>query len=306
VPLVPVKDLDNPDYYDSRSNLSKQVILDTFTGKYFEEAAISAKKYQTDPAKTLVIQLSNEKLTWSSSLTVSHKCLITLKNNVVDRSQPMHFDISIQNKFHQHYTSRNVLGMIEGSAKKDSFIVFTAHYDHLGMMGNTAMFPGANDNASGIAMMLNLAKYFSGHPQRYSLLFIAFSGEETGLIGSNYYVKNPVYPLETIRFLINIDLMGNGAEGVMAVNGTIFPKELHVLKDINEREKYLPIVKVRGKARNSDHYWFSEAGVPCFFFYLMGPYPFYHDVNDKASAVPFSNFSNAFLLFRDFIVELQK
>jgi aminopeptidase YwaD len=305
VDFVGLSELNDPMLYDQAKNRTR-AILDTFTGKYFEEAAISSKKYTTDRKNQLIIQLSNDKLTWSSSPVLNNKCIITLKSHVFDRSVPANFDIRIKNRFFSEYTSQNVLGMIEGTSRKDSFIVFTAHYDHLGMMGPTAMFPGANDNASGIAMMLNLAKYFSEHPQKYSLLFIAFSGEENGLIGSNYYVKNPLFPLNNIRFLINIDLMGNGAEGVMTVNGTVFTDEFNSLKKINEREKYLPAVKVRGKARNSDHYWFSEAGVPCFFFYLMGPYPFYHDINDRASAVPFSNFSNAFLLFRDFIVELQK
>src|SRR6478735_8237404 len=105
-----------------------------------------------------------------------------------------------------------------------------------------------------------------------------------------------------MHFLINIDLMGNGAEGVMAVNGSTYKSQYNLLTSINTKHQYLPAVKARGKAANSDHYYFSEAGVPCFFFYLMGPYPYYHDINDKASAVPFSNFSNAFMLFRDFII----
>jgi aminopeptidase YwaD len=306
VDFIPLQELNDELQYDLKGGKFKHVVLDTFTGRYFEEAAISLKKYTADHNKKLVVRLTNDKLTWSSSPVLSNRCIITLKSHVFDRSAEAYFDISIKSKFYQKYTSKNVLGLIEGTQHKDSLIVFTAHYDHLGMMGRTAMFPGANDNASGVAMMLNLAKYFSEHPQPYSLLFIAFSGEETGLIGSNYYVRNPVLPLENIRFLINIDLMGNGSEGVMAVNGTIFPRQFSILKNINEKEKYLPEVKVRGKAQNSDHYWFSEAGVPCFFFYLMGPYPHYHDVNDKSSAVPLSNFSNAFRLFRDFISELQK
>lgn len=303
--FVPASVLNTPNHYDSVGVAITHVVLDTFNSKYFEEAAFNLKQYNSDPRKQVVIKLSNDKLTWSSSPLLAKKCMITLRSELFDRDKPAEFEIIIANKFYDHYTSRNVLGMIEGTRKKDSFIVFTAHYDHLGMMGN-AMFPGANDNASGIAMMLSLAKYFKEHPQPYSLLFIAFSGEETGLIGSKYYVTHPVYPLSGIRFLVNIDLMGNGADGVMAVNGTVFPDEFSILKHINDKEKYLPVVKVRGKAANSDHYWFSEAGVSCFFFYLMGPYPYYHDVNDKASAVPFTNFSSAFLLFRDFIIALQK
>ena len=306
VEFIPLQELNDEKHYDIKGMKLRHVVLDTFTPKLNEEAAISLRKYFGDRQKNLIIRLSNDKLTWSSSPELSNRCIITLRNDVFDRSGPSEFEITVKNRFYRDYQSRNVLGMIEGLKHKDSLIVFTAHYDHLGMMGKKAIFPGANDNASGVAMMLNLAAYFIKNPQDYTLLFIAFSGEENGLVGSNYYVKNPALPLEHIRFLVNIDLMGNGAEGVMAVNGTIFPKQMEKLKSINDREKYLPAVKVRGKARNSDHYWFSEAGVPCFFFYLMGPYPHYHDINDKASAVPLTNFSSAFLLFRDFIVELQK
>ena len=99
--------------------------------------------------------------------------------------------------------------------------------------------------------------------------------------------------------------MGNGAEGVMTVNGANYKEQYDLLSNLNIKNNYLPAVKARGKAKNSDHYYFSEAGVPCFFFYLMGPYPFYHDIHDKASAVPFTNFENAFSLFRDFIIGLQ-
>lgn len=306
ISFVSFDELNNESHYDSKGYGLKTAILDTFTPKYAEEAAITLKKYISDRKKHLIIRLSNEKLTWSSSSIVTNYGGITIRSEIFDRSKPANFEIKVKNKFHQPYTSQNVIGMIEGTQNKDSFIFFTAHYDHLGMMGKSAIFPGANDNASGIAMMLNLAKYFKDNPQKYSLVFIAFSAEETGLIGSRYFVDHPLVPLDKIHFLINIDLMGNGAEGVMAVNGAIFKEEFSVLKGINDKFKYLPEIKVRGKAANSDHYWFSENGVHCFFFYLMGKYPHYHDINDKSSAVPLTNFSNAFELFRDFIVHLQK
>ncbi len=306
ISFVSVDELDSATHYDEFGYNLKAAVLDTFTERYFEEAAISFKKYSTDQRKQIVIRLSNSKLTWSSSGRMAKVCLITLRNEVFERGKPAFFEVEIKNKFLAPYMARNVIGMIEGNKFKDSFIVLTAHYDHLGMMGKTAMFPGANDNASGIAMMLNLARYFKANPQPFSIVFIAFSGEENGLVGSHYFVQNPLITLSDIRFLVNIDLMGNGSEGVMAVNGIVHSSEFNLLKSINTRNQYLPDVKARGKAANSDHYWFSHAGVSAFFFYLMGPYPYYHDVNDKASAVPLSNFSNAFLLFRDFIVSLQK
>lgn len=307
VQFIPYDLLMNNRHYDSIGLQLSEVVLDTFTDKYSEDAAISLKKYVSDRKKKLIIRLSNSKLTWSSSPTLNKYTSITIRDEIFDRSKPAEFKIRIKNKFHTNYTSQNVLGFIPGSDPKykDSFIVFTAHYDHLGMMGK-AMFPGANDNASGIAMLLNLAKYYKSEPQKYSILFIAFSGEETGLIGSHYFVLNPKVPLPNIRFLINIDLMANGADGIMVVNGLVFPSEYKLLKAINDQENYLPAVKVRGKAANSDHYFFSEEGVPCFFFYLMGEYPYYHDVNDKPEMVPLTNFNGAFELFVKFTKELQK
>jgi len=306
VPFVPLSELDSADHYMRSGSALKAALIDTFNGRWFEEAAIAYKHYSTDPGKQVVLRLSSEKFTWSSSPRPAKVCLITLRNDVYERGKPAVFSIRIQNRFLAPHISRNVVGMLEGSSRKDSFIVVTAHYDHLGMMGKTAMFPGANDNASGVAMLLNLARYYQKHPQPYSMVFIAFSGEETGLIGSRYFVDHPLIPLRDIRFLINLDLMGNGAEGVMAVNGLVHPKEFAQLQQLNTAGGYLPAVKARGKAANSDHYWFSQAGVPAFFFYLMGPYPHYHDVNDVASAVPFANFGSAFLLFTDFIALLQK
>lgn len=304
VEFVSFNEMTDSSHYDTKGFRLQQAIIDTLV-KNNEKSAINWKKYSSDYKKQLIVKLTNDKLTYSSSYQIKNNCVITLKSSVYNRESKAHFKINIVNKFYQKYTSQNVLGMIEGTTNKDSFIVFTAHYDHLGKLGKNAYFPGANDNASGVAMMLNLAKYFSKNPQKYSLLFIAFSGEETGLIGSQYYVQNPIIPLENMSFLINIDLMGNGAEGVMAVNGTVYKKQLEWLRTINDKMNYLPQIKVRGKAANSDHYYFSEAGVPSFFFYLMGNYPYYHDVYDKPSNLPLTNYSNAFLLFRDFIIRLQ-
>jgi aminopeptidase YwaD len=301
VELISINELNKENHFDTKGYLLKKVVIDTFTTKYHEEAAINLKKYFKDYSKELIVQLSNEKLTWGSSYYVSKKCMITIKKSAVEGITSFRLKIKIKNILVQNYTSQNVLGMIKGTSKKDSFIMLTAHYDHLGVMGKSAIFNGANDNASGIAMMLDIAKHYSKNPPKYNLVFVAFSGEELGLIGSKYYVEHPLFPLSKIRFLINIDLMGNGSEGVMAVNGSVFGKEFELLKSINESKQHLPQVKSRGKAANSDHYWFSEQGVKCFFFYLMGPYPFYHDVFDRPEMVPLTNYFGAFKLFKDFI-----
>lgn len=211
--------------------------------------------------------------------------------------------INIENKFIERYSTQNVLGYIPSKrkCKRDKFFVFTAHYDHLGMMGQTATFNGANDNASGVAMMLTLMKYFSEHKPKYSVLFIGFGGEEAGLIGSQYYVKYPVVPLEKMKFLLNVDLMGTGSEGIQVVNSTEHPKEFETLKKINQKENLIKAIKPRGKAANSDHYWFEEAGVPSFFIYTLGGVSYYHDVLDRPETLPLTEFDDLHKLIVEFV-----
>ena len=86
-----------------------------------------------------------------------------------------------------------MLGYVEGSHFPDSFILFSAHYDHLGHMGKNIFIAGANDNASGTSMLLNLAAHYAKpeNKPKYSVMFIAFGAEEAGLIGSKFYVQHP-------------------------------------------------------------------------------------------------------------------
>ncbi len=196
--------------------------------------------------------------------------------------------------------NENIIAIAPGEVK-DSFIALTGHYDHLGMMGEKALFPGASDNASGISMLLYLASYFVKHPPHYSVMFIVFSGEEPGLLGSDYYVKHPVVPLGKLKFLTNIDIMGDATDGVTVVNATEFPKQFGQLQHINETNKYIPVIKSRGKAQNSDHYYFTEAGVPSFFMYSNGGKGFYHDIYDVAGELTLNHVAGVAHLLIDFV-----
>ena len=80
-----------------------------------------------------------------------------------------------------------------------------------------------------------------------------------------YFVDNNTLDLTKIKFLVNLDLLGTGDDGIMVVNATEFKPQFEKLKKVNENGNYVKEIKQRGKARNSDHYWFSEKGVPCFF-----------------------------------------
>ncbi|GAB3822739.1 M28 family metallopeptidase [Pontibacter rugosus] len=205
----------------------------------------------------------------------------------------------------QHMT-QNVLGFIPGSHQQDSVVVITAHYDHLGGQGSDVYFPGANDNASGTAMLLELAQYYSKPENRpkYSIAFIAFAAEEAGLLGSFYYTKHPLFPLRQIKFLVNLDLVGTGDDGLMVVNGKVHERAFELLQHLNEQRQYLKQIKSRGKAANSDHYPFSEAGVPAFFFYTLGGTTAYHHVQDHAQQLPLTKFPEVFQLIIDFVAAL--
>jgi aminopeptidase YwaD len=246
-----------------------------------------------------IIEVTNGKLTWDASQQVLPFCMLEVKDSSLKKI-PGRVRLNIEEQFKSQYKSRNVAGMIQGTSAPDSFIVFTAHYDHLGQMGDGTYFPGANDNASGTSMVLNLAKYFSEHPSKYSVAFICFSGEELGLLGSTYFVNNPLFSLDKIKFLVNLDIVGTGDEGIKVVNATEFKNQFDELVKLNDERHYLKVVSPRGKAANSDHYPFYMNGVPCFFIYTMGGIAAYHDIYDRAETLPLTKYEDLFKLLIDF------
>jgi len=248
----------------------------------------------------------NDKPNWRGSTVEGSKPFFIL-NTTMKPDDIKSVEIDIENVYYRSYQTHNIIGMIPGKFYPDSFIVFTAHYDHLGQMGSSTTFPGANDNASGVAMLLNLAQYYAREENKpsYSMAFIALSAEELGLLGANYYADNPVFPLSNISFLINIDLAGNGEDGITVVNGSVYNSKYELLKNINAAYQYLPQVKSRGEACNSDHCAFHKKGVKCFFIYTMGGSNAYHDINDTADSLPLTMFENYFQLLKSFSDGLQ-
>jgi aminopeptidase YwaD len=256
-------------------------------------------------ASDKIIITLEKKLTWDAAQKVENYTIIQLDKNKFTEI-PKTIQVNIENKFIKKFDAANVSAMVAGTQKPDSFIFITAHYDHLGGMGRDTYFPGANDNASGVALLLSLAKYYATHPQKYSIGFILFAGEEIGLLGSKYYTENPIVPLKNIRFLTNTDLAGTGIDGITVVNATEFPKEFALMQKINTDNKYLKAVNPRGKAANSDHYFFTEKGVPSFFFYTLGGIAAYHDVFDKAATLPLTEQADLMQLMIKFNEGLQK
>jgi len=257
-----------------------------------------------------IIFIREGKLSWGTS--TSGKVTDFLSLDVVRDSLPKKIKtitVDIKNKFFDIYETQNVIAFLTGMAKPDSFIVFCAHYDHLGQMGNDVYFPGANDNASGTAMVLNLARYFTqaDNLPDYSLAFILFTGEETGLLGSEYYSEHPLFPLSKIKALFNLDMVGSGSDGITVVNGDTMHTIYDKLVQINDTNKYLKTVKKRGQSCNSDHWPFFQKGVPAVFIYSMGSeFTEYHNIYDISQKLPLTKYNEIFRLLTDFTKSYNK
>lgn len=252
-------------------------------------------------AKGIII-VQSEKFTWGMSQKQSPYPILYIKKNLISYKNKK-IELNIQSKLKQGEITQNVLGFVKGSEQPDSFIVFSAHYDHLGMLGPDALFAGANDNASGTAMLLDLARHYAlpENKPKTSILFIAFGAEEVGLLGSKHYVNKPYFPLEKIKLQINTDIMGTGDDGIMMVNAKTHPDVYETFNNINKEKWYLTKIGARGKAANSDHYWFDQKGVKAVFLYTMGGSKAYHDIYDTADNLTLSKYNEVFKLITDFI-----
>ena len=178
----------------------------------------------------------------------------------------------------------NVLGLIPGQGPSaGETIIIGAHRDHLGRQG-PLIFPGADDNASGTAVMLEVARVLRelGAPPRRSLLFLSFSGEEQGLLGSRRYVARPSRPLRSTIAMINIDHAGVG-NGRLTVGITRLPKEQ--AQAAGQRAGLADTLDLFGFFPGGDHVPFKEAGVPTVTIVTSGPHPDFHQPTDTADKV---------------------
>ena len=211
----------------------------------------------------------------------------------------------LNTQFKENYITQNVMGLVKGRKYPDRYILLTAHYDHLGRMGKRTFFPGGHDNASGTAMVLDMAKYFSRHLPDKTVVFVFFSGEEAGLLGSSYFVNHfPVHPGK-IDFVINLDLMGAGSKGITVVNAKKQKEAFDILLQLNEKDSLIYQVKARDNAPNSDHYPFTVKGVPAVFIYTLGEESqAYHSPDDNSGNVHFTGYDDLFRLIIKWIQQL--
>lgn len=206
------------------------------------------------------------------------------------------------NTFIKEFPNRNVVGYVPGKTKE--WIVFTAHYDGMGMYGNV-LFPGANDNGSGTAMVMDLARHFAtGKKPKYSIAVVLCAGEEAGLHGSTYFANNPLVPMDKIRMVINLDMVASGQDGVILFNALTWPLETEMIQRINTEVDAFSEIRELGPAANSDHHPFHVKGIPALFFITMGEAGPGHTAFDFAKDSHFPRYEQMFRLITQFIDEL--
>lgn len=171
--------------------------------------------------------------------------------------------------------SKNVLGRLTGAKHPDETVIYSGHWDHLGIGQPDArgdrIYNGARDNASGIAMILELARTFAKAPRTdRSLIFLAVTAEEKGLLGSEYYASNPVYPIATTAGVINMDsTIGEGAARDFTISGVARLGLLDLLTAQGTAlgRTYTPDPRTEaGSFYRSDHFPFAKQGVPAISF----------------------------------------
>ncbi len=200
----------------------------------------------------------------------------------------------------------NVIAMIEGSDKKDEYIAITAHYDHDGIK-NGEIYNGADDNGSGTVALIELAEAFAlakadGKGPKRSILFIALTGEEKGLLGSKYYTDNPAFPMSNTVTNLNIDMIGridkeykDNGNYLYIIGSDRMSAELHQINE-NAAKLYTPELELNYKYNDpkdpenmysrSDHHHFVTKKVPAI-FYFSGLHDDYHTPNDDVDKIDF-------------------
>lgn len=214
--------------------------------------------------------------------------------------------------------TRNVVGVLEGSGPHaNETVVVGAHYDHLGhgglLSGSLAVLSrdihnGADDNASGTAMLLEMARRLArrADPLPRRVVFIAFSGEERGLLGSQHYVENPIYPLSDTVMMVNFDMVGRLNErNELTLYGTGTSPGLDVMADTLGKTAGFTIKKIADGFGPSDHQSFYTKDVPVLFVFT-GTHSDYHRPSDDTERINFRGMSRIADLSELFLLELAR
>lgn len=216
-------------------------------------------------------------------------------------------NVAINQKVQKDVLSgKNILGYIEGTDKKDELIIVSAHYDHVGTKGND-VYNGADDNGSGSTTVLEIAEALVtakkiGKGPRRSVLCLWMTGEEKGLLGSEYYVNNPIFPISQTVADVNIDMVGRWGEEyqgtdqsyLYVIGSDRLSSELHEINESMNAKYSNMLLDYKYNDENdpnrfyfrSDHYNFAKNGIPAI-FYFNGVHEDYHQIGDEIDKIDF-------------------
>jgi len=205
----------------------------------------------------------------------------------------------------------NVLAVESGRRFGAATIVVSAHYDHLGIV-NGVTYPGADDNASGVAALLAVARYLHVHPPAHTVVFAAFDGEESGLQGARAFVKTPPVPITAIALDVNFDMVSRNDRNEIYAAGTFQNPQLQpIVSEVQQRSAVtLRFGHDRPGTRGndtddwtlqSDHGVFHQAGVP-FIYFGVEDHPDYHKPTDTAVTIDPRFFGDVAEMLVDFVI----
>ena len=212
--------------------------------------------------------------------------------------------LNVEHEFLKDYGLFNVIAKVEGE-RHDSCYVFTAHYDHLGNLGRDVYYPGANDNASGTAAVVTLVAHYAKNRPEFDMYFVAFSGEDANLRGSTYFAEHPIVPLNQIKYLFNIDMIGDDNPVQYCEVSDAGMPQYPKFEKINREQHLFEALNRGALAANSDHYPFAVRGVPCIFLENGegSAFQYYHTPADNSKTIRWDSYEPVFRLVTGFIGE---
>ena len=283
------------------SKLNNKVLVFNIETLSYMDIVLFLKALKKENIKPeLVVIQGYDKIQYSIGSSVLPFAVLQLKAKPISK-KIAYLSLQIENKYEPCYHSQNVWAMVEGTKHKDSCFVFVSHYDHLGKVGDV-YFPGANDNASGVSVLLDMAAYYAKNPAECSIVFLFVTGEEIGLVGSTVAAENSLIDLSKVKFLFNLDMAGTGSTGLAVINGQ---KELQagkLLQSINAENHWFAKVVLGDESCNSDHCPFVMKSVPAHFLFTYGcEYNEYHTVYDDGKDLHFTKHIDLCNLLKEFV-----
>ena len=203
--------------------------------------------------------------------------------------------------------AHNIIAWIPGTKYTEKHYILACHYDHLGVCGDE-IFYGANDNASGTAMLLNLMRHYKENPPEYSVMFIFFDAEENNLLGSFFYADNPLLPLEDIQYFVELDMIGDNGNTVYCQISDQGEEGLECLNAISNAMP-VPFAKLDRHPLDdyADHYPFALKGVPAIYIEMDGDTnKNYHSPRDTFENFSADNYQRLFTLVTEFVKGYRK